>query len=124
MKLLLDEDMPLRAAAMLRESQREAHHVLEVGLGGRSNADLLKVAMTNSAVICTSDSDLHRLLALGGHTKPSVTRIRREPIDARSAAALLIDGLAAVGPQLQEGAVVSVAHEIRLRRLPLIDPAA
>ena len=120
MRLILDEGMPLRAAAALREQHVEARHVLELGMGGASDQAILDSARLDGAAVVTFDADFHQMLAASGANQPSVIRVRVEGPQAQPLAALLLNVLAQLGEDLHAGVAVSVGHEqIRLRKLPL-----
>jgi predicted nuclease of predicted toxin-antitoxin system len=120
MKLILDEGLPMRAAALLRESRIEAQHVLELGLGGASDQAVLDRAARDLAVVVTLDADFHQILATTGADRPSVIRVRIEGLQGRALADLLLTVLNQSSSELEAGAVVSVtSHRLRLRRLPI-----
>ncbi len=120
MRLILDEGIPLRAAAMLREQHVEARHVLELGMCGASEEAILDRARLEGAVVVTLDADFHQLLAVSDASQPSVIRVRVEGLQARPLAGLLLSVLSQIGEDLSAGAAVSVGRkQMRLRRLPL-----
>lgn len=55
MRLLLDENVPLAAAAALRERGFDALHVVEVGLQGRADHDVVEAAIADGRVVVTRD---------------------------------------------------------------------
>jgi predicted nuclease of predicted toxin-antitoxin system len=123
MKLILDEGMPLRAAAMLRQAQVDAWHVLEVGMQGASDQAILDRARLDGAMIATLDADFHQILAITGADRPSVIRVRIECLQAQQLAELLLNLLQRIGEDLSTGVAVSIDRkQIRLRRLPLHVP--
>lgn len=72
MKLLLDEMYPPALAEALRARGIEARTVADVGLAGRSDADVLAAAQANGSVVLTENvADFARLasehLTSGGH---------------------------------------------------------
>lgn len=120
MKLLLDEDMPLRAAALLRQSGIDAFHVLEQSLGGSTDEYLIELAAKQNTVIATLDADFHRLMASSHATRPSVIRVRVDGLPASTMANLLESVLQSAAESLDRGAVVSVTlQQMRVRLLPL-----
>lgn len=120
MKLLLDEGVPLRTAARLRDAGHAAEHVLEAGLRGASDETILTRARDQGAVVMTRDSDFHMLLAMSGADKPSVVRLRVEQMDYVAMAELIARIAATAGDQLAAGVAVSARpHELRMRRLPI-----
>ncbi len=120
MKLILDEDMPLRAGALLRAAGVEAQHVLELGMGGAGDESVLARAKADGAVVVTLDADFHQILARTRADRPSVIRIRIEGLVGQQLTYLLLNILRQTGDELAAGVAVSVTGKrVRLRRLPL-----
>ena len=72
MRLLLDEMYPPALAEVLRASGHDAHTVVEAGLAGRPDTDVLAAAVAAGDVLLTENvADFARLaadhLAAGGH---------------------------------------------------------
>lgn len=59
MKVLLDQDVPRRAAALLRERGVDAVHASEVGLGSARDADVVAWCRAQGAIAVTLDADIH-----------------------------------------------------------------
>jgi predicted nuclease of predicted toxin-antitoxin system len=120
MKLILDEDLPLRAAAALRELGVEAVHVLELEMRGASDRAILDKARSLGAAVATRDADFHQILATTGADAPSVIRVRIEWLDASQLAGILSDVLQTAANELRLGAAISVNRKrLRFRRLPI-----
>ena len=120
MKLLLDEGMPLRTAASLREARIEAWHVLELAMGGATDDAVLDRARLDGAVVATLDADFHQILAATGATQPSVIRVRIEGLNHRQMAMLLLNVFQRTHKELAAGVAVSVGDNyLRTRKLPL-----
>jgi predicted nuclease of predicted toxin-antitoxin system len=120
MKLLLDEGMPLRAAALLRNAGIKADHVLELNMGGASDEAILVRARSDNVVVATLDADFHQILAATGEIGPSVIRVRIERLAAEQMMVLLLSVLSRIGDELSTGVAVSVMSNcLRLRKLPL-----
>ncbi len=120
MNLILDEGLPLRAAALLREQGLETQHVLELGMAGQPDAAVLDVAKRAGAVAATLDADFHQILATTGAVGPSAIRIRIEGLSGAQVAILLRWVVGSVGPDLTAGALVTVdAVRVRVRKLPI-----
>ena len=121
MKLLLDQGLPLRAAALLRESGIDAFHVSELGMACSADQGILDRASLEGRSVITLDSDFHALLATDRRAEPSVIRIRIEGLRAQECAALVKKVLVLCKEQLGRGCVVSVEPErVRVRRSPII----
>ncbi len=120
MKLLLDQELPRSAAALLRATELDADHVGDRGYAAASDAAILALAEAEGRVVVTLDADFHTLLALAGATAPPVIRIRIEGLRAEALLHLIQTVLAQTSAELTLGAVVTVQEgRLRLRRLPL-----
>lgn len=120
MKLLLDEGMSYRAAALLRERGLDAIHTFDRVLAATSDDLLVRLARKEGRVIVTLDSDFHALLARDRATSPSVIRIRFDVPDFREQAALVEQTCNRYRDALIAGAAVSVSlSTARVRELPL-----
>jgi predicted nuclease of predicted toxin-antitoxin system len=123
-KVLLDEGLPARAAALLRERGVEAVHLTEIASGGTADEAILETAQRERQVIVTLDADFHALLALRGWRKPSVIRIRREGLSAADVAELVMRIISEHAAALESGAAISVRqHLVGVRTLPLVASA-
>ena len=91
MKVLLDQDVPRRAAALLRERGVDAVHASEVGLGSARDADVVAWCRAQGAIAVTLDADIHALIALSGLTTPSTIPIRVQGLNGAEMARLLVD---------------------------------
>jgi type III restriction enzyme len=58
-KVLLDQDVPRRAAALLREAGVDAVHASEVGLSSAPDAEIVAWCRARGAVAVTLDADIH-----------------------------------------------------------------
>jgi predicted nuclease of predicted toxin-antitoxin system len=120
MKLLLDEGLPFRAAAALRDAGVDAEHVLEIGMGGAADQAVLDRARQDGAVLVTLDADFHQILAATGAGHPSVIRVRIEGLQAGQLASLVLETCRLAERELRNGAAVSlVGNRMRIRRLPI-----
>lgn len=121
MKLLLDQGLPLSAAALLRDSGIDTIHVGEIGMAEAEDAEIIQRANAEGFIVVTLDADFHTLLALAGATAPSVIRIRIERLRAQALTDLLGMVIAECTEDLEQGSAITVeAGRIRIRRLPLV----
>ncbi len=69
MKSLVDEDLPVAAAELLRSSGHEAMHVRELGLRGSTDRALFDFAQSEHALIVSADLDFANILQfpVGSH---------------------------------------------------------
>jgi len=122
MKILLDEGLPRRAAARLRESGMDAVHVTEIADAGTADIVILQEARASERIVVTLDADFHALLAIHGWSSPSVIRIRREGLSAQAVRDLVLRVVNDHEAALQSGVALSVrAHLVGIRKLPLTE---
>lgn len=120
MKLLLDQGLPLSAAALLRDVGIDTIHVGEIGMSEAEDAEIIQRAREERRVVATLDADFHTLLALDEAITPSVIRIRIERLRTQALANLLLTVMAECEEDLEQGVAVTVEpSRIRIRRLPL-----
>lgn len=121
MKLLLDQGLPLSAAALLCSANINAIHVGEIGMAEAEDAEIIQRAREEKRIVVTLDADFHTLLALGQATSPSIIRIRIERLRAQALTNLLLRIISRCEKELQQGAAVTVEpSRIRIRLLPLL----
>ena len=121
MKLLLDQGLPLSAAALLCEEGVDTIHVGEIGMSEAEDTDIIQRAREESRVIATLDADFHTLLAFEAALSPSIIRIRIERLRAQALTKLLLGVITKCQEDLEQGsAIVVEATRIRVRRLPLV----
>jgi predicted nuclease of predicted toxin-antitoxin system len=122
MKILLDEGLPRRAAALLRERGVDAVHLTEILEPSTSDLTILEHAQESGRVVVTLDADFHAPLAIHGWSSPSVIRIRREGLSALDVCDLVLHLLSDHEVALRSGAVLSVrSHLVGIRKLPLAE---
>jgi predicted nuclease of predicted toxin-antitoxin system len=121
-KFLIDQNRSPRLAELLRGRGHDAAHTTELGLERAEDSELLELADREDRIVVSGDTDFGTLLALSGQTSPSFILFRsRSALTADQQAALLLDHLDNLAPDLEAGAVVVVTDErIRIRRLPLL----
>jgi predicted nuclease of predicted toxin-antitoxin system len=121
MKLLLDQGLPLSAAALLRDVDIDAIHVGEIGMSEAEDADIIQRGRDEGRIVVTLDADFHALLALDVATTPSIIRIRIERLRAQALTDLLLTVIAECAEDLEQGSAITVEpSRIRIRRLPLV----
>lgn len=124
MKLLLDQGLPLSAAALLRDVDIDTIHVGEIGMSEAEDADIIQQARDEGRIVVTLDADFHALLALDVANTPSVIRIRIERLRAQALTDLLLTVIAECAEDLEQGSAITVEpSRIRIRRLPLVSDA-
>lgn len=122
MKLLIDENLPPRLAALLSEAGHDAAHVRDLDAAGASDPQIIDLALTDGRTIVSADTDFGALLASTGAIEPSVILVR-EVVDLHppELAVLLTACIEQLEAQLAAGAMVALTSTgARVRRLPLL----
>jgi predicted nuclease of predicted toxin-antitoxin system len=120
LKLLIDESLSARVAALLEAAGQDAVHVGDLGLLGAPDSDVMAAARADQRCVVSVDTDFGELLAVGGHAEPSVVLVRRAPHRPDEQAALLIDILDRISEDIAAGAIVVLTPDsARIRRLPI-----
>jgi len=78
-KLLLDENLSPRHAAMLRERGYDAVAVTEVGLSGEPDGNVRAFAIESGRVLITLDADFGNILRFPPTGTPGVIRLKIHP---------------------------------------------
>ncbi len=125
MRLLLDQNLSLTAAAALRSRGIDAVHTREVGLATASDEFILEWCRQEQRVAITRDADFHSILAGTAAVSPSVVRIRIEPLSEPQLVNLIEWIAKEKRDDLQSGVAITVKNtSIRTHRLPLISTGA
>jgi predicted nuclease of predicted toxin-antitoxin system len=124
MKLLVDANLSPRVAARLSDAGHDVVHVRDVGLLTASDEQISSYAVAEGRTVISADSDFATILALGGHTAPSLVLLRSvNKLSPAEQADLLIANLPSITAYAAEGAVVSLSPtHLRVRPLPLRPP--
>jgi predicted nuclease of predicted toxin-antitoxin system len=91
-RVLLDQGVPRRAAAVRRDAGVDAAHVSEVGMSTARDADILAWCREHAAVAVTLDADFHAAIALSGEAAPSAIRLRVQGLKGPEVGRLLLEG--------------------------------
>jgi predicted nuclease of predicted toxin-antitoxin system len=119
-KFLIDECLPIRLAALLRQVGHDCVHVYDAGLGGQPDEQVMALAEREHRVLVSADTDFGELLAKSAVLAPSVILLRRSDKRAESLAGVLLANLGQVADALAAGSLIVIAdNRIRLRRLPV-----
>ncbi len=120
MRLLIDANLSPRVAARLRDASYDAQHVVDVGLGTATDADIVTWATDHEQIIVSSDSDFSAILARQRRTRPSFVLLRHlNELAPDQQAELLLANLPGVTDDLAAGAVVTILRDrMRIRALP------
>ena len=119
-RVLLDQGLAPRTAALLRSEGWEAQHVSEAGLSRADDPEILSFARQRGMTCVTLDHDFHAHLALCLSEIPSVVLVRIEGLSAEGQTELIKAVWAVCGEAIAEGAAVSTdGVAVRFHRLPL-----
>jgi predicted nuclease of predicted toxin-antitoxin system len=110
MKLLLDQGLPLSAAALLRDAGIDTIHVGEIGMSEAKDSDIIRRARNEERIVATLDADFHTILALDAAHTPSVIRIRIERLRAQALKVLLLGVIAECKEDLEQGAALPLSQ--------------
>jgi predicted nuclease of predicted toxin-antitoxin system len=120
MRFLVDECLPVRLATALLDAGHDAVHVVDCGLGGVADSEVMAMAASENRVLVSADTDFGELLAVSSVIAPSVVLFRRSSRRADELATVLLANLNELTDDLTCGAVVVIGEDrIRIRRLPV-----
>ena len=119
--LVLDQGMPLGAAAILRDRGWDAVHVRDLGMHQSTDSEILVFAARESRAVVTLNQDFPRMIALMAAQLPSIVLVRQQGLRALEIA----DSLGSVWIEheaaLEQGCIAEgSARGIRMRLLPLV----
>lgn len=77
MRFVLDECLSQRVVPLLEEACHDVLHVVDSGLAGGVDDDVLEMARTDGRVLFSSDTDFGELLATAGADLPSLVLFGR-----------------------------------------------
>ena len=119
-RVVLDQNVPARAAGILRTLGWDVVHTSEVNLSRESDDEIISWADREHRCCVTRDADFHRILAARRALKPSVVRLRGEELNAQGTADLLQRVWLWYEAAIDAGALVTATDaKIRVRRLPI-----
>jgi len=85
-----------------------------------ADVEILALARRQNRVVITQDLDFSALLALGGHTEPSLITLRLSKTDPAYVTESLRQILPPAVQALKEGSAITVGdRSLRIRRLPI-----
>ncbi len=119
MRFLVDECLPTSVAATLREAGHDAIHVVDSGLAGSPDDEVIRRAAVERRVLVSLDTDFGEILANSVDPGPSVVLFRRPSRRAAELAELLLANLEPILADLERGAFVVIEERrLRIRLLP------
>lgn len=117
-RFLIDEDLPVVLASLLREQHHAAEHIREIGLRGSGDALVYATAQERHAVIVTGDGDFGNLLRfpLGVHFGIVVIQYPTA-MRTRELANKIVDTLCALDDTVLKGSLVIIEPgRVRIKR--------
>ena len=122
MRFLVDANLSPVVSAQLANAGHDSLHVADLELLGASDDTLLATAADTDRVIVSADADFAALLALGQLSQPSLVLLRSaDHLTPARQGDLILASLAAVGDELERGAIVTLARgRVRVRALPIV----
>jgi predicted nuclease of predicted toxin-antitoxin system len=120
-KLLLDANLSPRLADLLTTAGHNARHLRSLGLQHASDVEVFTLAVNETAVLVTEDTDFGALLAADNAIAPSLILLRSaDPLTADQQCALILAELPLAEHELGQGAILVLGRgRARLRPLPL-----
>jgi predicted nuclease of predicted toxin-antitoxin system len=120
--IVVDNCLPLSWVEYLRQHGYPARHWRELGPPNAPDADIMRWAVENQAVVLTQDLDFTKLLFQTQAALPSVIQLRLDDVRPQTIGEDVLQVLQQTNEQLRAGALITVkGHKARLRLLPLGD---
>lgn len=123
MKLLIDMNLTPRWVDVFVDAGFEAAHWSALGRAFAPDREIMDFAVANSYVVVTNDLDFGAILAMTNAARPSVVQIRGGDLSPEAIGGQVLEALRQMGPELLEGALVTVDPlKTRARVLPFRPP--
>jgi predicted nuclease of predicted toxin-antitoxin system len=110
----LDENLPSRAAVLMRGSGHDVSTALEQGLGGSSDATIAKACADEGRVLVTLDLHFADIRTYGSAESPGIVVLRPGQQGVNTICGLLVQSLPALAAVDLRGSIAIVEPE-RLR---------
>ncbi len=123
MKLLIDMNLTPRWAGVFVDAGFEAAHWSALGRAFAPDREIMDFAVANGYIVFTNDLDFGAILAMTNAARPSVVQIRGGDLSPEAIGRQVLEALRQMGPELLEGALVTVDPlKTRARVLPFRPP--
>jgi predicted nuclease of predicted toxin-antitoxin system len=119
-RLFLDQALPLRAEAILRERGWDVIHATTAGVARAADNEIVTWCSERRYSIVTHDHGFHQIIALAEASGPSVIRIRLQGLNHEEIAKIVDKVARTHTDMLDSGCLISVSGQrVRVRMLPL-----
>lgn len=120
LQFLADMNISPLTVEQLRKLGWRIMRVSEVMDKKSKDAEILAYCRANDMILITQDLDFSMLLAVQGHTKPSIITLRIGNVHPNMVTVRIMEAVASVERELEEGAAVTVDEiSVRYRFLPI-----
>lgn len=120
-RLLADMNISPKTVKSLQQGGWDVIRVPEVLPPKASDRQILELARRLDRAVVTQDLDFSALLALGGHSRPSLVTVRLSMSNPETVTRRLLDVLPRIEHDLLDGRAVTVSDlSVRIRKLPII----
>ncbi len=120
MRLLIDNALSPKVAALLAEAGYEVLHVRDIGMQAAADEEIMARAFSENRIIVSADTAFGTLLAARRTSKPSFVLLRCSIRRPDELAAMLVANLPSLTEILLKGAIAVIEdHRIRIRQLPI-----
>lgn len=124
MRFLVDECLPVRLAEALCACGHDAVHVVERGLNGKPDTDVMALAVDENRIMLSADTDFGELLASASSVAPSLILLRGFGGRSDARIRVVLDNLDQLDEYLRAGAIAVISKSrIRVRLLPIEPPS-
>jgi len=119
-QLLADMNISPKSVIDLEKQGWNIVRVSELLAQNALDEEILELARQENRTVVTQDLDFSALLALGGHTRPSLITLRLTDTDPEFVTSRLLEVLPQVEEKLTDGCVVIIQDvSVRIRMLPI-----
>ena len=120
MKLLLDMNIPLKYASLLKEKGLEVLHWSDVGNPRALDDHIMAYAKEHDFIVVTYDLDFSAILSATNDLRPSVVQVRAMLPQATQIVNLIAIAITQNKDSLRNGAILTIdIKKARIRMLPL-----
>jgi len=120
MKVLLDMNLPITLAVLLKGKGVDSTHWFNIGAPDAKDTEIMKYARDNDYIVASCDLDFSAILAVTHGQKPSVVQIRAQGLHTEKTAEIIVSALLQNANELKKGAILSIdTKKARVRLLPL-----